>query len=368
MKIGIVTVHDSANFGSFLQALGVQEMIKSCGHEPYFIQTRSLKEVRALFHGYDKSKWGKSLRGFARYFLREICRPARYRSNEEKFQMYQEDWKAYEHILPVEQLKDTPMDLILFGSDELWNVRKPAFRNPLFYGIGIDCPHKYAYAMSIGDMAKEDWAPYPYILPAVGKFDGIYTRDARTQKMFEEFGLHVDSFLCDPTLQADIRSYMREEAPAGVPEEPYLLVYTYTMPQAMQEHVKRFARERGLKTASITLYQPWCDTHIECGPLSFGPALQQASYVYTSTFHGSIFSSLYHTNFVSMPISPKVNDVLTRIGLQNAIISEQISYEEFVAKMEQSRDYEEMERRILELRKDARGILETIISQSEGAQ
>ena len=344
---------------------GVQEMVKSCGHEPYFIQTRSMEEAHALFHGYDKSKWGRSLRGFARYFLKERCHPSRYQSNENKFAMYQEDWKAYEHIIPVESLKDTPMDLVLFGSDELWNVRKPAFRNPLFYGIGIDCPNKYAYAMSIGDMAKKDWDSYPYILKAAKEFDGIYTRDERTRVMFEEMGLHVDSFLCDPTLQADIRSYMKEKLPEGVPDQPYLLVYTYTMPAHMRENVQRFAREHGLKTASITLYQPWCDTHIECGPLSFGTVLKHAAYVYTSTFHGSIFSSLYHTKFVSMPISPKVNDVLTRIGLKNTIIPETIPYEDFVAKMEQDRDYDHMEQRILQLRQDARAILEEIIAKSE---
>ena len=49
MKIGIVTVHDSNNYGSFLQAYALQCVLQQMGHEVYFAVTRDKKFVKKIF-------------------------------------------------------------------------------------------------------------------------------------------------------------------------------------------------------------------------------------------------------------------------------------------------------------------------------
>ena len=49
MKIGIVTVQDSNNFGSFLQAYALQFTLHQFGHEVVFIRSRSKKYIKDLF-------------------------------------------------------------------------------------------------------------------------------------------------------------------------------------------------------------------------------------------------------------------------------------------------------------------------------
>ena len=50
MKIGIVTVHDVNNFGSFLQAYGLKCTLESLGHEVFFLRGYSRKEARGMFY------------------------------------------------------------------------------------------------------------------------------------------------------------------------------------------------------------------------------------------------------------------------------------------------------------------------------
>ena len=51
MNVGIVTVYDSSNLGSYLQALGMQEVVKKNGDTPYLIQTRSSFTTLCLYLG-----------------------------------------------------------------------------------------------------------------------------------------------------------------------------------------------------------------------------------------------------------------------------------------------------------------------------
>ena len=69
MRVGIVTVHDSSNVGSYLQALAMQELIKQHGDTPYIIKTRSLFSTLCLFLGYNNSKPVRSLKTFIRFSL-----------------------------------------------------------------------------------------------------------------------------------------------------------------------------------------------------------------------------------------------------------------------------------------------------------
>ena len=51
MNIGIITVHDSANFGSFLQAYAMKLALEDLGHNVKFIKTRSDRKVKKVFMG-----------------------------------------------------------------------------------------------------------------------------------------------------------------------------------------------------------------------------------------------------------------------------------------------------------------------------
>ena len=49
MKVGIVTVYDSNNFGSYLQAYALKKVIENLGHNVQFIKFRAEKEAKKRF-------------------------------------------------------------------------------------------------------------------------------------------------------------------------------------------------------------------------------------------------------------------------------------------------------------------------------
>ena len=70
MKVGIVTVHDAANIGSYLQAIGLQELVLENGDTPVILRTRSKFTTLCLFLGYDNSHSVRSIKRFL-FFLKK---------------------------------------------------------------------------------------------------------------------------------------------------------------------------------------------------------------------------------------------------------------------------------------------------------
>ena len=350
MNIGIVTVHDSSNFGSYLQALGMQEVIKHNGDTPYFIKSRSKLTTLALFLGYNRSKSVRSVRNFLRFLRSAVKNPKDIQTGLKKYKTYKRDWSRYERVISIRQANRIGMDAVLFGSDELWNVNKPAFQNPALYGIGINAKRKSAYAISYGNATAEQIQKFPQLIDAVKKMDAIAVRDEYTRTLLETIGAKVDAKVCDPTIQADVRQYMRNDSEQKLPNEPCMVIYAYSVPKEVRDEITAYAKANHLKTVAVTLPQSWCDYYVNCSPLEFGSVLNKAKCVYTATFHGTIFSALYHTNFVVDSQLPKVIDVLNLLGLENRRL-DTVSAEKLTEKDNEKIDYSEFENHLQEIRK-----------------
>lgn len=286
MKIGIVTVVDSANFGSFLQGLALQDVLQKMGHEVEFISTRDEKYVKRIYYTWKPRK-------------RDLIHPFQFVKRNlngyKKREKFLEDQKMVK-ICPFED-KDK-FDLCILGSDEIWNVRTQVFRLPVFYGE--DMKNVITYAVSSGQADKMDFKKYPEIMERISEIPDILVRDKKTQNIVKEITGEEPDLVCDPTLLADRNLFFKDVPKSFIKEEKYLLVYMYPA-MAVQEDIKSikaFASSRNLKLVSVGFYNAWCDRNIICGPMEFCSALQNAEYVITATFHGSIFSILMKSNLL----------------------------------------------------------------------
>lgn len=349
-KIGIVTVYDSTNLGSYLQALAMQELVKERGDVPFFIQTRSRFSTLCLFLGLNMAEQ-VSPKKILRFVLHLIKHAGKTKNKINKYRAYRRNWEKLERVVSLKKANRMNLDAVLLGSDEIWNVKQAAFRNPIMYGIGINAKKKIAYAVSAGHMDVDDWKKYPYIINAIKKLDGVFVRDEYTAKILEKNGFEVTGKMCDPTLQTDIRKHMKDYQ---CKKERYMVIYSYKVTQEMQEMLQSFAKEKGLITVAVSLPQDWCDVYLNCSPLEFGNILKDAEFVYTTTFHGTIFSALYHTKCVVFPAVQKVRDVAELLGIENMLIDEDCTKEKLEEILCMERDYEKVEQRILKIREDSK--------------
>lgn len=361
MKIGIVTVHDSSNLGSYLQALSMQEIVKNNGDEPYFIKTRSSFTTLCLFLGYNNSRPVRSLKTFVKFAIKSVMKYKETREKYKKYRTYKKDWEKYDNIISVRKARKIGLDVLLLGSDEIWNVNQPAFQNPLLYGIGIPATKKYGYAISVGNALSDKFESYPQLIKGIADLDSIWVRDYHTKEILQHYNIDTTGKICDPTLQVDIRKYMKPLEKVKVPNEDYIVVYSYSVDENMKHIIKQFAANNKLKTVAVSLPQPWCDEYLNCSPLEFGMVLDKAKYVYTTTFHGTIFSMLYHSKVAVHPVNFKVKEVLKLLGRENAAIEEKVSYEQFEKIINKEIDYSTVEEEISKMKVDSSNIYKNIV-------
>lgn len=351
MQIGIITVHDSANFGSFLQAYALQHVLVEMGHKVYFIRTRDDEYLRSLYY---KSIISKKLLKHPLRTLRE------HNWGKQKYQAFTEEQKCFEMI---ETPDDEKLDLVIIGSDELWNVCTPVFRKPVFYGAGVKVP-TIAYAISAGKAPYSELIKYKELPDLIKKIDKITVRDENTDNIVTKICGTKPQTVCDPTLLVKSDIFRKEYHNSYLEKNPYILIYSYSITPQMREAIIKFARKKGLKLVSACFYFDWCDYNFVCSPLDFCSVLTNASYVITTTFHGTIFSFLNHKEFISIPQSPKVNDVLHKVGLEHVIMSDSLAANDIDNHFNEYQiDYDAVENRLMEMRNESLEILKGMISQ-----
>ena len=98
--------------------------------------------------------------------------------------------------------------------------------------------------------------------------------------------------VCDPTMLLPINEF--DFPHERKIKDKYMIVYSYSVPKEHQAYIKRYARKNNLKLVSICLYQSWCDLNINCHPMEFSSYIRFSECVYTTTFHGTIFTLLNH--------------------------------------------------------------------------
>lgn len=305
MKIGVVTVQDSNNFGSFLQAYALQHILREMGHDVVFIRTRSKQYLRRIFYHVLPSG-------------REWLHPIRFlKSNYIGCKKYCRFQKELHIFRVIESYTEEQLDRVILGSDEIWNVQTPVFRTPIFYGAGME--HVMAYAVSIGNAAIQDMACIDSTY--FRHIDPILVRDEHTAKFLHTLRIKAP-VVCDPTLLVDRVIFKREFQHPLLNGKPFLLVYSYGLTPESVDGIRAFANAHHLRILSICFNAPWSDANLECAALDFCAVLEKAAYVFTSTFHGTIFSILNHKQFVSLPQSQKTTDLLDFLQLSAQSIDE----------------------------------------------
>lgn len=333
MRIGIITVHDSANFGSFLQAYALKTVLEEMGHVAKFIRTRSREEAKKVFLG--------NIKNPVKYIRN-------YSFNIERYETFLKEIDKLPEIA-LENVNDSIIDLVIIGSDELWNVNTPVFRKKHFYGIDIATRNIITYAISAGKATVEDLKAYPELIEGMKKLKKIFIRDEHTKNLVNSLIDVEGEFTCDPTFLIDVSKFDNDYI--NPIEKPYILVYSYNFDDNQRYAIIKFAREKNLLIVAPCLKQKWSDIDVNCSPLEFCKLIQGAKYVVTTTFHGTIFSILNKKQFVSIPASQKVEDVLIRTGMYNAKMDKDDSYEVFKEKLLTPLDFNISEKKILDMRK-----------------
>lgn len=366
MKIAIITPYEADNMGAMLQTLALKKYLESKGHETVHVRFRSDSEIWKWFSwncpGLDINLlkyWARFIKhpiDNIRIFPNYINTIKRYMWIKTRKRIFRE----YLNRLPVVELyNNEKIDLYVLGSDEIWNVSSPLFRNKIFWGEGYT--PSVVYAASMSGAGIEDFRKYPEYIKYFNNFDYITVRDQNTQNVLQTFTGFCAEKVVDPTLLVTKGIVSSKEE-----KKNWLLLYGYPSEwKKFSEYIKRFAREQKLKIVSLWFYLEFADKNILCTPEQFQYYLSISRYVVTNTFHGSVFSVLGETQFVTYSPKSKATELLEDLKQQSRIIYETDSYSDFAETLSTKCDYEETRLIIRTKQKESQNILDGMLRKYE---
>lgn len=299
MKIGVLTFHNSRNYGAVLQAYALCSVIEELGGEVEIVNYKSENIEKNL------QIWNPT-KNFIKSVLQSVFRYRKKRAfNSFERRMLKIDKKSIDRKCVIDELNK--YDAVIVGSDQVWN-RKITANDEVYFLPNIK-GKKISYAASVGDTVELS----TYDVENIKNFDYVSVRESKLNKTLVSQGI-VSYECCDPTILAGIKPF--EDIVSKLQKkEGYVFVFMIWKSPTLLENAKKFAKDKGLKLIDN---KSSFEFFLHCKPEDFLSWIKNASYVFTNSFHGTVFSLLFHKRFVS--------SVYKNNGEQNLRVKELMSY------------------------------------------
>ena len=281
-KILIVTVYNSENCGSYLQAYAMLKTLEKMGYEVgFYRRTNPRKRFKKAFYNIIK---GNIKAAYAIY----------------------KQWSIFStligkfHVYSIKDVFYSEVDKVLLGSDTIWNFDTQYFSNnaKLFTGAIFTDKCVFSYAVSVANTSPQ---LFNTIQKKVGglKLSKYLVRDKHTQQCLAHAGVNDSQVVCDPSMLLGKKDYAEFEYPVSV-SSPYIVLYYFgEIPDAVKESIIAFAKVKKAKVVSLLKYRKWCDVCTPVDPREMVSYYSKANYVITNTFHGCAFAINFNIPFAA---------------------------------------------------------------------
>ena len=329
-KIGIMSMQRIANYGSFLQAYALKQLIEELDCKVEFVDYHV--DAPVITENADsKNKFVRKVEKGLKTFRYQA--PFAYKLS---FIHYKQSFsKKYMPLLGItDEMNYNPtLDCLVIGSDEVFNCIQKNTNvgySPELFGKDNHAKRLTTYAASFGNTTLEKLEKYKKadeVGALLKEFDIISVRDANSGTIVKQLTEKEPVYNLDPVLTYD---YMNccDKIPRLQTNEKYLILYAYAgrISNAEADWVAAYARKKNLKVYAIGGIQKCADRFVDCSPFEVLAYFRNAEEIITDTFHGSIFSVITHRLFTTLirksvgnsyGNEEKLIDLLKRLGLAN---------------------------------------------------
>jgi hypothetical protein len=328
MKINVLTLWDSDNYGAYLQAFALKTFLTKKGCNVSF---------------YDFTKKKRRPLPFVTRKIKLI--PYFYRLHKG----YINAQKQFD-LCPQNDVCNG----IIIGSDEVWNVNNFSFVHfPEYLGYGFETNKIITYAVSCNGSERKDFEKV-YSGLDLSHIAKLSARDDSTLNLIHEFKQNGKKVL-DPTFLID--DYSDFEVDLGIRE--YILIYGYNFSKEEILKIQQVAQNISLKTVSCGAFLDWTDVRIAATPFEFLSLMKNAKFVITSTFHGSVFALIYRKQFISVcRDNKKVQELLKTFALEERDVTNEKKYDHV---LENTINYSLVEKTLCALKMESISYLEDFL-------
>lgn len=318
-KVAVITFHRHNNYGAVLQCYALQQALKKLGYIPSVIDYRCRVDESPL------SLEAIKKRGFRKCIisiLGKISRIPRYYA----FYIFRKRLNMTEKLYKHELYKISDcFDCYLAGSDNIWNAQITGLDSAYFLDFVENRRKRNTYAASFGS----DQIPEELADTYNRHLSGIHTFLMR-----EKSGVGLVAKICgkkgqqvlDPTLLLNSEEWNQLIEPEAV-KERYVLAYQLVPSKLFLQKADRIAKQLNCKLVMVPFAQGMfikCQNKPGMGPVEWLSAIRNAEYIVTDSFHGCVFSIIFHKpfNVVVSQLGTRIYSLLDMFDLQDKIIKQ----------------------------------------------
>lgn len=350
MKVGLVTYHRSTSYGACLQAYATQTELSKLGNDVIVIDyinnyEQRIKRVFFSTDGTFKSLLKNSIKSII--FGRSYWLKRAYRNFTNNYTLSSSQYRS------AQDMNDLDFDALIVGSDQVWNSKISGKLDPVFLLDFGNTNKRISVASSFGSYILNN-DERDYFVDCLRRFTSISVREQFAENQLSQIGINNVKVICDPTLMISVDEWNRFLVPCKY--NGYLLTYF------VSGSFKDFAERVSLinRNYNFPIYNVqssnyhWngvTKTFVGVTPEAFLGMIKNAEIVVTDSFHGTVFSVLFHKKVVvinnaSNPI--RIKELLKNLGMERVEFDGTDRVVEY-----NDKDFEKIDNKIEVMRVDA---------------
>lgn len=388
IKIGIITLYyNNLNYGGSLQAYALCKIIKSEGYQVEQISYERIKKN-------DKLEFKRQLKFLNmnsilnRTFL-NAKKIVYYRLNKkvalelkgrkELFYFFLTNQINHSKIYTSKNINQAvnSYDIFICGSDQIWNQngRDPAY----FLDFVPQKTPKISYAASIGKKTLKK-KQIDYMVPKIKRLDYISVREEDAKDILKKNIDKKIKVVVDPTLLLTQNDWNKIAVSTTV-KSPYIFVYLLGNNKKQRKTIKEIGKILNLKIAFLPYihfnYEPmdedFADINLfDIGPEEFIGLIKNAEMVITDSFHGCVFSIIYHKKFWALKrhkdtekenMNSRLYSLFSKLDLKERLLEDHTKLN--MEKLIQEIKYDQVDKKLELLRNDSLKFIKDTLKKSE---
>lgn len=384
-KVAIITLfYKNYNYGGILQAYALQKAIEKIGYECEVVKLdRSIKKADKSIKGIFKKILIKIRKILTVFFLykrnRVVSRQLSVK--REYFEAFmKENVKQTESVYNCNNInKLLPLyDIFISGSDQVWS---PVSGRPeTFLSFVPSTKLKISYAASFGaDTISKEYADY--IKPMLERYDAISVREQNAKQIVDTILQNEESVVSlDPTLLIQANEWDMVAKPIKALEnKKYVLLYFIGEANDGWYRGYDYARfAKGVEIVNIAYnkmlyskrdYEHSDISYYDVGPGEFLWLMKNAECILTDSFHGTVFSVIYHKTFYvykrdsenrNGSMNDRINSLLAILGIPYHVVTVHEKMDAFLAG--EKVNYADIDKKLEILKRNSKSYLEKILN------
>lgn len=308
-NIAILTFHDAINYGAFLQCFALNKIIsdlnynvKVLNYKNKFFQTGYSQRIL------NKKTSKEKILQIYHWVVKPIYTFNLVLKNH-KFKKCQKKYLKLSKLYFKNNIKNSndEFDTFIVGSDQVWNYRISGFDDTYFLNFVKDNNTRISYAASIGKkyLTGEEYYLLKENLP---KFKAISVREKSTVIEIKDKLNYDVRVVLDPTLLLGRDEWLKI-TPNFNKKKKYIFIYLVQTPTYLLNVAFDYAKKNNLQVYSFSKLRTKnkYKLFVNKSPIDFLNFINSAEKIFTTSYHGILFSINFHKDFYYELSTAKIN-------------------------------------------------------------